>query len=287
MKTISKFSGLFTAFIISALIFGSCASSKSSVSNDSVTLKYKYLEGESYSYLQNANMVQTITFMGQEMSSVVNTAVGLTIKQQSNENGMLSLDTTVDTLGISVDAAQGSFSTDFADIKGKQFTFKLSELGEESGLSEAEGIKYNIAGQESNLKNMILQFFPDLPLEPVKTGYTWNDSDTIDISTATESASMVIHSTNIITGKELVNGLNCFVIHSQFTGTRDSGSDTPQGYISTVGDISGEGTIYFAISEGVLVKDNNSVRVIGSVNIPTGESIPMDIKTEYTTLLKK
>jgi hypothetical protein len=287
MKTGTKFLKLIPLLAITIAVISGCSATKSVATDNSTQLKYRFMEGNSYTYLQNSDMTQTVIYMGQEMGSVIKTSLGFTVTRDGFEDGKISLNTTIDTLGVSLQAIQGSFASDIADVKGKNFTFNISETGEESNLQGAAEIKYSMAGQETNLKPLFQLFFQDLPAEAVTVGYTWNDADTIDLSTGSETASMTISSINTITGKESVNGFDCFVIKITFTGVRDSGSDTPQGYISTVGDMVGEGTIYFAPAEGIMVKDNTKVKIDGSVNIPTGESLGMIIESEYTTILKK
>ena len=92
-------------------------------------------------------------------------------------------------------------------------------------------------------------------------------------------------SENTIAGIEEMNGYRCMVIKAVITGVRDGESNTPQGYISTSGKITGESTVYFAIDEGLLVKDHTKVNIDGYISIPTGESLPLVIDTEYNTEL--
>lgn len=285
MNKFKKMIRLALLAIIPAAFIAGCSSTAKVSAPSAELARYKFNETESYKYRQESTMDQLIIYMVEEMGATVSSTIEFSIKPGESVDGITELGITIDTLGISVKSIQGDFVTAAKELKGKQFNIKLSETGKETGLDQAANVKYMVAGQEANLKSTFSMFFPDLPSEAIMPGYTWSQTDTVDMSAGSESATMIIISNNTVTGRETLNGYDCFVITGTFTGTRESVSNTPQGSISSSGDITGSGTIYFAPKEGLLVKDSNKVKVDGSLLIPTGEALPMIIDSEYVTVL--
>jgi hypothetical protein len=273
--------------MITVVLLAGCASTGKVKAPTSELLRYKFNQGETYKYRQSSEMNQIMEYMGQEIGATVSSTFGFEINPGEKVEGVSSLGITIDTMGVTVKSMQGDFVTPSKELIGKQLTIKLSETGVESELEEAAAIKYLIAGQESNLKSSFSMFFPDLPTEGVMVGYTWTQTDTVDLSAGTESATMIITSNNTISGRETMNGYDCYVISSTVSGVRDAVSNTGQGSISSTGNISGSGTTHFAPSEGILVKDVANSKIDGSILIPTGESLPLFIEVGYTTELVK
>lgn len=287
MKNPKTRPAMIAAAVIMTIIMAGCASTGKVSTNTGETLAYRFEADKNYTYSQSSSMLQTIIYMGQEIGATVNSSIIFTLKPEAPVNGTNNLQVTIDSLGVAIKSAQGNFASNVEDVKGKSFTMKLSATGVESDLEGAADLKYSLAGQETNLETIFTMFFPDMPAELVTAGYSWPDSDTIDLSAGSESATMIINSTNTVSGREMVNGYDCLVINTIITGTRDASSNGPQGNISSTGDITGSGTYYFAPAEGLLVKDNTKIKVDGSLFIPTGESIPLILVSEYTTELNR
>ena len=262
------------ALAVPALLFAGCSSMKQA-KTDANNMTYKFAGAKAFSYGQTSEMVQSIVYNGQEISSLINTETGFTLVPGSKTGDKISLNVTMDTLGISVESMQGNIVDDIDHIKGKSFNISLSERGEESDLDEAEKITYMIAGQqESNLKGAFLMLFPNLPAEPANVGFSWEENDTIDMSTGTENVVMIMKSVNTVAALEEFGGYNCLKIAYTFTGERNATSNTAEGTISSGGDMNGTGYFYFAPEEGLLVKDHSEIKFDGSIMIPTGGSLP-------------
>ena len=287
MKRSNLQSIIIPAVIFFSMFLAGCGSTSKVATSTGEAVAYKFTEGKSYTYSQNSTMLQTIIYMGQEMGATVNSAIKFTLRAEAPEDGVNVLGVTIDSLGVAVKSAQGNFASDVKEIIGRSFTMKLSPTGIESDLAGAADLKYSLAGQETNLEATFKMFFPDMPSESLTEGYTWTDTDTLDMSAGTDNATMMINSSNTVSGREKVKGYDCLVINSVMTGTRDASSNTPQGNISSTGEITGTGTYYFAPAEGLLLKDHTKIKVDGSLFIPTGESLPIIIESEYTTELIK
>jgi hypothetical protein len=285
MKTIKRLTYMLSATLIAAILLPGCSATSKVAKDTGSSLTYKLDPGKSLTYLQSSTAVQTVTYMGQEMGATINSSIGFQVSSTGSEEGVLDLSILVDTLGVNVQSPQGNFKSSIDELIGKKFSMKLSQKGKESHTEEAAKLKYSVAGQETNLEPSFKMMFPDVPEGSVKIGSTWTDNDTINLSSGTETSTMVMKSENTIAAIEEMNGYRCIVIKAVITGVRDGGSDTPQGYISTSGKITGESTVYFAIDEGLLVKDHTKVNIDGYISIPTGESLPLIIETEYHTEL--
>jgi len=262
--------------LILIMIMAGCGKKMTSATSNAVNLKYGFSGDESYSYLQESQIIQTIVFGGQEVSTTIKTDMGFTASSKGVTDGSLGLDITIDTLGLTVNSMAGNITEDIDDLKGKSFYMTMNTKGEDQNLDEAEKLTYTIAGMStSNLKAGFIMIFPELPGENIQPGFTWEDTDTINIDTDTETLEMITLSKNTVESIEEVSGYECYKISYQVSGTRDGSSQTPQGMIITNSDISGTGYYYFAFKEGILVSDHSDIKSDGTVVIPTGESIPM------------
>ena len=199
------------------------------------------------------------------------------------DDSNLKLGIKVDSIHTAVKSMQGNMVTNPEEVMNKEFPMLLSKKGEESGLEEAAEIEYSgVGGETVNLKTTFAMIFPDLPEGPVKIGYTWADNDTIDMSVSGQTVLMIINSTNTVVAKEKYMGYDCYKIEYTNTGERNASGDTPQGFMTSSGDLTGKGYLYFAYKEGILVKDHNEQKFDGDLTLPTGDAFPMymDIKID-------
>ena len=283
----SNITTLLSFLLVITLVLTGCAKKLTSSSSGEGNLQYGFTGNESYSYMQTSKMIQTVVFGGQEVNTSVNTNFGFTAKGKGIVNGDLILEITVDTMGLSINAMGNNMKEDISDLKGKNFMMTMSTKGKDKDLDEAESITFSIAGlQTSNLKSSFSTIFPGLPEENASIGYTWQDTDTINVNTETENAELIIISNNTVESREEVSGYDCYKITYLISGTRDGSSQTPQGLIVTNSDVKGSGYFYFAVKEGIIVSDHSEMKSDGDVVIPTGESIPMymTITTDFNIL---
>lgn len=251
-------------------------------------LKYNFALNQEYKYSSATIMDQLMTFGGQEIAVGAESYMDYTVTGLGKDGAKFSIKIRVDSLSQSASSMQGQMNSNPKEIIGKEFQMSVSELGKESDLEEAELIEFMAIGdQPTNMKATFLIMFADIPDAALKIGYTWTQSDTVDMSTAGQSAQMIIHSNNTVAARENFNGYDCFKITSTNTGERTSSGDTPQGFISTSGKLVGTGILYFAITEGMIVSEENIQKFDGEVSIPTGESIPMYMDIKITNELKK
>ncbi|MCF8222440.1 MAG: hypothetical protein K9J25_04780 [Bacteroidales bacterium] len=265
----------------------SCSKKLLSSTEKGSTLEYKFTGDDSYKYLQSSEVVQTIDFNGQDISTYINSDLGFTASAKGIANGSLILDITLDTLGVSINSMQGNMKEDISDLKGKSFMMTMDLDGDNMDLDEAAKLQYTVAGmQNSNLKASFMEIFPELPGSGTEIGYTWQDTDTVTINTETENVELILTTDNIIEAKEKKFGYDCYKVSYKLSGTRDGSSQTPQGMVLTSSDVKGTGHYYFAAKEGVIVSSHTNSNSDGSVTIPTGQNLPMYMTTKSDLLLK-
>ena len=267
---------LLSIILVTILTLNSCSKKLTSSSSGAENLEYGFTGNESYSYMQSSKISQAIVFGGQEVNTAVNSNLGFTTRGKGIVNGSLILEITIDTLGVSINSMGTDMKEDISSLKGKSFMMTMDPKGDNKDLDEAESMTYTIAGiQTSNLKSSFVMLFPELPEENIKIGYTWQQTDTINVNTETENAEMIIVTNNTIESRETVSGYDCYKISYVASGTRDGSSQTPQGLIISNADVSGTGYLFFAIKEGIVVSDHSDMKTDGDLVIPSGESIPM------------
>jgi len=267
---------LISLILAISLAMAGCSKKLTSTGSADRSLEYGFTGNESFSYMQSSKMIQSIVYMGQEVNTSVNSNMGFTARGKGIVNGDLILEITVDTLGMTLNSMGTNMKEDISSLKGKSFIMTMSTRGADKDLDEAESMTYSLAGlQTSNLKASFATIFPKLPKENVMIGYTWQDTDTVNINTETENAEMILITNSTVEAREEVKGYDCYRISYQVSGTRDGSSQTPQGLIVTNADVSGTGYYYFAVKEGIIVSDYSEVKTDGNLVIPTGESLPM------------
>lgn len=267
---------LFSLTLICTMIISGCGRKLTSSGSSAGNLEYGFTGNESYSYKQTSTVNQSMVFGGQEINTSVNSELGFTTAGRGIANGSLILEVTVDTLGISISGMGTSMKEDIKEMKGKSFMLTMDPKGENKNLDDAGKMTYTIGGmQTADLKESFMMIFPELPKENIRTGYTWQDTDTVTINTETETAEMIINSNNTVESREEVAGYDCYKISYTFTGTRDGSSQTPQGLVIMNLDVTGTGYYYFAIKEGIIISDNTEMKMNGDLVIPTGDSVPL------------
>jgi hypothetical protein len=260
MMKINRTGSLLThAMIFLPVIFSlaGCAAKKPLAESPEtgLTLSYKLPQETGLYYISKSDINQTMEIQGQSISADIEQVMAFDMEPLSASDDKLTLDITLDTLGIAVKSAMMNISADVKEVLGKRFSMILSDKGEELDLSGAEPIKYSMAqaGSRSIALNF-QEFFPDLPAQKIKIGDTWSETDTINEISETEEVVMILESTNTFEGIENVGGYECVKIVSQIHGPRN-GTQNAQGItLTTKGDVEGVMTWYFAYKEGFFVK---------------------------------
>jgi len=268
-----------------ALILGAGAAIPSSAApqgaGKTVTLEYKLAADKSLNYLNSSEEAQVMEVQGQSVNTETKGTSKFTFKGKGLKDKNLLLGVTINDMAIAVTSVQGDMSPDLTSIKGKGFDMVLSPTGQELDVSGAEAITYDIAGESRNLSSGFKMFFPDLPGKPVKVGDTWPSTAGIEEKTGSMAIRMDFQNVNTLEGFETVDGMECARISTQVTGTITGTGNQGGMDLTFSGTTKGKDVWYFAVKEGVLVKQTSESTSDMSIDVAAaGMTIPMTQTTK-------
>ena len=268
--------GVRTLFLLLTLFaLAGVAADRAASPQGTVTLTYKFTEGVALSYKQTGTQLQNLDMMGQTMTTESNSSMDLTLKPKGlkGENNILSV--TIDGMTISVNSPQGGVTPDLSSIIGKSFDLVFSPLGREVDVSGASVFSIDM-GQSGrrDLSSNFQGLFPDLPDHPVKVGDKWPSEDAIIQKSDAGEIHINFKNEHTLDGFETVDGRECARIKTISKGTMAGALN--QGGVSLAMDakLDGTGTWYFAVKEGIFVKDETKGTMGGLINV---ESMNMSI----------
>ncbi|HSQ79039.1 MAG TPA: hypothetical protein VLN41_00455 [Candidatus Bathyarchaeia archaeon] len=246
-----------------------------------VTLEYKLAVDKTLTYDSSSEEAQVMEIQGQSVNTETKGTSKFTFKGKGLKDKNLLLGVTVDDMAIAVTSVQGDMSPDLASVKGKSFDMVLSPTGQEVDVTGAEAITYDMAGESRNLSSGFKMFFPDLPGKPVKVGDTWPSTAGVEEKTGSMSIRMDFQNVNTLEGFETVNGMECARISTQVTGTITGTGNQGGMDLTFSGTTKGKDVWYFAVKEGVLVKQTNESTSDMSIDVSAaGMTIPMTQTTK-------
>jgi hypothetical protein len=276
---------LLAAAAVTLILFAGAAVPSSAAApqaaGKTVTLEYKLATGKALTYDNKTEMAQIMEVQGQSVN-MDNSGTGkFTFKGKGLKDKNLLLGVTIDDMTASVTSVQGDMSPDLSGVKGKSFDMVLSPTGQELDVAGAEAISFDVAGESQSMGSAFKTFFPDLPGKPVKIGDTWPSPNSIDEKNGAVTIKTDLQNVNTLEGFETVDGMECARISTQFTGTI-SGSGNQGGMDLTFsGTTKGKNIWYFAVKEGVLVKQTSEGTNDISVDVSAmGMTIPMTQTTK-------
>lgn len=247
-----------------------------------VVLEYKMPSGRALTYLGKSEEAQVMEIQGQSMSTETAGTSTFTFKPKGLKDKNFLLGVSIDDIAVTVtNSAQGDLSPDMTQVKGKSFDMVLSPLGSEVDVTGAEAITYDMAGESRSISSSFKTFFPDLPGKPVQIGDTWPSSDTTEEKTGSMAIKVDLQSVNTLEGFETVDGMECARIAAQVTGTI-SGTGNQGGMdLAFSGTTKGKNVWYFAVKEGIFVKQTNESTSDMSIDIAAaGMTIPANVTSK-------
>lgn len=253
-----------------------------------VKLAYNYPSGDYVRYIKNSRIVQIMDVQGQYMQVNVNTGFGCSIKRTGLTGDALRLEVRIDTIGQTIDSPQGFGGGSVNSVRGRVINITISRQGKGTDISEAEKLVYVVEGSgETNASQTIIDFFPDLPVNPVKPGETWNSADTTTTGTATMSMRTITQSVNKFEGIVKVDGFECARITSDITGTQTMRTETQGMEVSTSGTFEGKSTLLFALKEGYFIEQDISAKLKGTIDVSGQMTFPLSMETTTSARLVK
>ena len=281
--TIKHKSSLIALFIV-AIYSTSFTPGKSEIPgpNDPVKLAYNLKEGKSISYTSATSVTQAMDINGQTVNVLVNNNLAYKVKMVGKTDDNLKLEITIDSLSAKVESMQGSTGGKIKDVEGKTFIMLLSPIGKEIDMSEAAKIEYTVeGGGSSNLSQSFANIFHDLPENPIKPGDTWTKNDSVINKSSISKSSQIFQSTTKFEAIEKINGIECAKLTSTLTGTMETTAKNMGMDIFYSGPFHGTVTLYFAVKEGHVVKQETSTKMNGTVEIsgPQNMTFPVEMIT--------
>lgn len=272
---------LLKCLVSAGLVFvfpGFYSSVSSQNAGGAVKLEYKYSPEKQISYLNSSTMAMIMDIQGQTMQTDVTSAFGCSVKSAGNQNNDLKLEITIDTLGQTTNSPMGAAGGAVQGIKGKSCSIIIGPDGKIVDLSGAAGLVYSIEGSgETNMSQTLSDFFMRLPENPVKTGDSWNLSDSVSAKSSTMSMKTIDNSVNKLEGFETVNGIECAKISSQHSGTMSMNVQNQGMDIFIKGPYTGTSECLFAVKEGYFIKLTSATKVNGNMEITSPQSMTFPV----------
>jgi hypothetical protein len=277
-------------FLLTAGVLAGAVSDKAASPQGAVTLTYKFTEGAALSYKQTSTQLQDLDMMGQTMTTESNSSMDITLKSKGLKGENYILGVTIDGMTSNVSSPQGNITPDNSGIIGKSFDLVFSPLGKEVDVSGASSffIDMGQAGRR-DLSSSFQGLFPDLPDHPVNVGDKWPSEDTI----IQKSEAVEIHTNfkneNTLDGFETVDGRECARIKTVLKGTMSGAINQGDVSLAMDGKLDGSKTWYFAVKEGIFVKEETKASMGGVI---TADAMNMTInftgeQRSSTALVKK
>lgn len=268
--------------VISAILIIMFSGISSMLNAQGVSLSYNYPSDKAVKYILNSTMAQIMDIQGQTMQTDVSSAFGCSVKSTGSQNGNISLEITVDTLGQVTSSPMGGSGGPVQGIKGKSCTIVIAPDGKVVDITGAEAVLYNLEGSgESNLGQTLSDFFPRLPGKSVAIGETWSYKD----STTTKSTSMTMTTIDNAENKveEFSKDTDIARIVSTHSGTMSMAVQAQGMDIYIKGPYTGTSEYLFNVKEGYFVKMTSATLVKGNLDLPSmGMNMPVtiDMKSE-------
>lgn len=254
-------------------------------SADGIDLSYRFPSDKPVHYVNTGKVVQDMDVNGQSMQVNVLSYLGCSIKSSGAQDNNLKLEISVDSLGETVDSPQGMSGGAIRDAAGMMINIVISPKGRELDITEARNAVINIEGSgATDLSDSFVGFFPRLPDEPVKQGYTWSTTDTIDNKTKLNSTFLIVTAQNTFEGMEKINGADCVKITSNLQGTRLMNIQTQGVELKTSGPFTGKSEMYFSPADGYFLKYSVTTTMKGEIEMISPQSMTIPVIMDMTSV---
>ncbi|HVN57172.1 MAG TPA: hypothetical protein VMT63_02645 [Bacteroidales bacterium] len=252
-------------------------------------LKYNFPDGKPLVYSTITKVDQEMDMNGSQMQ--VNVAVNLVCSVTANgkDGENLRLNVKLDTLSQTMDSPMGSSGGLINDVAGKSFGMTVAPSGKVIDLKEAEKITYTVEGQENNISQNFINYFPVMQSKELNPGDTWTVNDSITSKAVSMTTKQVFKADYKFEGMVNLDGTDCAKITSVITGTREQKGENMGMDILIKGTFTGTSELFFAVKEGYIIKESSNNKLSGNIEISGGQnmSMPLTATTVSTRTLKK
>jgi hypothetical protein len=286
MKTSNYFSGrsVLSLMAASMLIPVTTLSQNVPAASQPASFVYNYPLNKQVKYKVTTKILQVMDINGQSMENNINNYVGMTLKSLGASGSDYKIEVKIDTMAQNVDSPGGSNGGPIPSVAGKTYNIIISPDGKVTDNSEAKNVTYDAGGTTSDAVQLTDGFFPVLPLQAIKPGYTWTSSDSANSRGTSMVMLATVLSENTFVGYELFNGVNCAKITSALSGTRIMKTQTQGMDIKISGPYTGSITSYFAPSTGYFIRQEVSTKMNGTIDITSPDAMSFPIVMETTTV---
>jgi hypothetical protein len=270
---------------IAVLLLTGCAAKKAwwGDTERGLVLEYRFPAKSPLAYRASNQFKQSMSIMGQTIEINADGMTGFSLSTKGAQEGVYTLEVTIDSMRVSVDSPQGKLQADTDQVIGKRFDMILSLLGRELDVSGAAEITYDMGPEgPRSVATEFQALFPDLPGRPITVGDTWTSRDTVTEKSAGNELLITFESLHTLDGFETVAGMECARIKTTFTGLmKGKGYQGPMELVSEAA-IKGSDTWYFAYRKGIFVRNSSEGTAEGII---TGTG-PQEITIPMTRTFK-
>ncbi|MBN2417014.1 hypothetical protein JXO52_14325 [bacterium] len=227
---------------------------------ESWKLTYRFLPGRTLTY--NAEFDQTVTgeFNG-ETTDIGGTARGLfsLTGTGTGEEGASRITVVIDSLAAEHNGSLAGRSIDAGGAVGKPFSMTMTPRGTISGFSGDDTLRTGMGfnGPGRFLASHFFRyyggdFFPLLPENPLREGEPYTTEETYVMDVSPVEMHFAVAYTYTVTGKEVIDGIECLKINMHSKGTIDTPAES--GPVRLEGDFEAETLFWFDVERGVIVR---------------------------------
>jgi hypothetical protein len=248
-----------------------------------LVLAYRIPDDRALTYRMSIVQTRNLEVMGRSQQSGSDKKLEVSMKSGGSGADDQQLTITVDSMFVQLDTPRGVVKREPNEVLGKSFGMTISSRGEESEISGARELSYDMyQARKLNVTTSFVAFFPNLPEGPVRIGDSWPTTEHLP-DTIFESAQAInMQSVHTIEGTETIDGMDCLKIRTGMNGKLEPIGERMTRTPVMEAELEGNGVWYFAHEEGLLVKASVTIRGVGEMKSDESGGRPMPMNQEMT-----
>lgn len=254
-----------------------------------VTLTYRMPEDRTLRYETAIDQSQKMEVRGQSREFSFGRTFEYSVRAEGPDEEGQQLEITIDALTVRMEGPRGEGRSLVKEVEGKTLGLFLAGTGEETALSGASAISYDLpSGVRQSVEADFRALFPDLPAAPVVAGDSWESTEWIVDEALGSPAPFELRYVHTVAGFEVVDGMDCVKISSTISADLEDRAgapdDAPRPAQPFAGGLVGTATWYFAYEEGLLVRKSVMRRASGTLS--TGAINPLPRRLMHQTAIE-
>lgn len=212
---------------------------------------YQYKLNQPYRYAVEGTSDILREAMGQTMTTNTETAGSIVLTvDKIFPDGNMHCNIKIEKMLIMLDNAQGS-QTLGGELTGKEFGYTMNPTGK---IVERDSSVKDLPQEAGLIAGQLFRMFPRLKMENLKPGNEWDEERVDTTGTGDDQIISTSRTTYKTAGEETIKSQLCLAIGSD--GTVEIDGKTAQGGkdLRISGQTASKGTIYFNVTDGILVK---------------------------------